>query len=110
MPTFLLHRHNPTILKPAWPLRARCLVQGLSRALACVLLVLALLGLASFAAAQASPGDTHRQLRVSPSSTQPTRRFWVWKDMFLKDGRPFRILSGSIHYHRWGTSSKASRQ
>ncbi len=29
-----------------------------------------------------------------------TRRFGIWSNQFLKDGRPFQIISGSIHYHR----------
>jgi hypothetical protein len=83
-------------------LQHRC-SQGLSQALTTALLLLVLLGLGLHDTARDSPKGSIDEARTASSGAQPSpsRRFWIWKDMFLKDGRPFRILSGSIHYHRW---------
>lgn len=50
-------------------------------------------------AAQVSGADA-----VHTTSGSNTRRFGVWRNQFLKDGRPFQIISGSIHYHRYTAS------
>jgi hypothetical protein len=47
-------------------------------------------------------GPMHASARPAASGAERanTRRFGIWKDQFLKDGLPFQIISGSIHYHR----------
>lgn len=62
-----------------------------------------------FSAATAPATDHNHQTASAASATnsnaqtpvqQPQRSFIIDNDQFMRDGQPFQILSGSIHYHR----------
>jgi hypothetical protein len=76
------------------------LLQGASKALAAVLLCLVL---RSTMAARVDP-------ETGPGGTVMTgRSFTIENNQFLKDGKPFRIISGSIHYNRYASPRPARR-
>jgi hypothetical protein len=43
----------------------------------------------------------HSSAPTASSSPSP-RSFTISSDQFIKDGRPFRIIAGEVHYFRWG--------
>lgn len=77
-----------------------CLLQGASQALALVLLCLVL----------RSTMAARVDLQTGPGGTLMTgKSFTIENNQFMKDGKPFRIISGSIHYNRYASPRPARR-
>ncbi|KAJ0985530.1 hypothetical protein J5N97_003886 [Dioscorea zingiberensis] len=68
-----------------------------SRRFKLLLILLAIVSLASFSPALPALSSPHR-LHSNPKGGD--RRFWIADDKFWKDGEPFQIIGGDLHYFR----------